>query len=92
MNRCGYTGPCNYKAGQVCNLGQYASCRDQISDEKFGLRGNQGQTIEIPDLTRIADALEKIARELERGNKLKALSLRHKYEIDNDHIDEIMED
>jgi hypothetical protein len=45
-----------------------------------------------PVLNRFADALEKIARELERGNKLKALSLRHKYEIDNDHIDEIMEE
>jgi hypothetical protein len=57
--------------------------------------GNQGQTLydgDQPVLNRIADALEKIARELERGNKLKALSLRHKYEIDNDHIDEIMEE
>lgn len=41
--------------------------------------GNQGQTLyngEQPMLNRIADALEKIARELERGNELKAIEIK----------------
>lgn len=42
------------------------------------------------DLTRIASALEKIARELEKQNKLKAATLRAT--IESDYLDEIMED
>lgn len=44
---------------------------------------------------RIADALKKIARELERGNKLKALELEEgptDYNLSNCKIREIMED
>lgn len=60
-----------------------------------------GRVIEVPDLdsvkcalppsdlTRIADALEKIARELEKQNKLKAATLRAT--IESDYLDEIME-
>lgn len=46
------------------------------------------------DLTRIADALEKIARELSRANELKACKLRSQAGRDSDleRIDEIMED
>jgi len=83
-----YCNTCEHKdiCGTYCVKDYKPPC-----DSKSSFRGNQGQTIQIADLTRIADALERIAKELERGNKLKALSLRHKYEIDNDHIDEIME-
>jgi len=59
-------------------------------DEHSSFRGNQGQTIEIPNLERIADVLEKIARELEKANKLKAATLRAT--IESDYLDEIMED
>ena len=89
INNTLYCNTCEHKdiCGTYCVKDYKPPC-----DSKSSFRGNQGQTIQIADLTRIADALEKIARELEKANKLKALSLRHKYEIDNDHIDEIMED
>lgn len=44
-----------------------------------------------PDLTRIADALEKIGKELEKTNRLKALSFRKDTYVELDEIDEIME-
>lgn len=47
-------------------------------------------TIEESTLTRIADALERVAKELERQNKLKAATLRAT--IESDYLDEIMED
>ena len=56
--------------------------------------GNQGQTLyngEQPMLNRIADALEKIARELEKANKLNALSFRKDSYVELDEVDEIME-
>lgn len=43
------------------------------------------------DLARIADALEKIARELEKANKLNALSFRKDSYVELDEVDEIME-
>lgn len=43
-----------------------------------------------PILNRIADALEKIGKELEKTNRLKALSFRETY-VELDEIDEIME-
>lgn len=62
----------------------------EMQDNTNKFFGNQGQTTEIPDLTRIADALEKIARELEKQNKLKAATLRAT--IESDYLDEIMEE
>lgn len=63
----------------------------QENTDKFF--GNQGQTLydgDQPVLNRIADALEKIARELEKQNKLKAATFRAT--IESDYLDEIMEE
>ena len=43
------------------------------------------------DSARITDALEKIARELEKQNKLNALSFRKDSYVELDEVDEIME-
>lgn len=63
-----------------------------------------GRVIEVPDLdsvkcampptdlSRIADALERIAKELEKANRLKALSFRKDSYVELDEVDEIMED
>jgi hypothetical protein len=50
----------------------------------------EDELLPATDLARIADALEKIARELEKRNKLKAATLRAT--IESDYLDEIMED
>jgi hypothetical protein len=91
MTKCNIHSCHNYAGNGLCKHNE-TDCTLKIKEEGSSFRGNQGQAIQANDLTRIADAMEKIARELERGNKLKALELRHKYEIDNDHIDEIMEE
>ena len=84
-----YCNTCEHKdiCGTYCVKDYKPPC-----DSKSSFRGNQGQTIQIADLTRIADALEKIARELEKANKLKALSFRKDSYVELDDVDEIMED
>jgi len=53
---------------------------------------NNAKTVYQGDepLNRIADALEKIGKELEKMNRLKALSFRETY-VELDEVDEIME-
>ena len=69
----------------------------EMQDNTNKFFGNQDQTLyngEQPVLNRIADALEKIARELRRRNELEARRQRQSagHEMYHEQIDEIMED
>lgn len=77
---------------QKCNLSSSIyQCEHAKPDTMPGFNPETGRFETEFDLTtRIADALEKIARELEKQNKLKALSFRETY-VELDEVDEIME-
>jgi hypothetical protein len=89
MTKCNIHSCHNYAGNGLCKHNE-TDCTLKIKEEGSSFRGNQGQTIQANDLTRIADAMEKIARELEKRNKLKAATLRAT--IESDYLDEIMEE
>lgn len=96
MTKCNIYSCHNYAGNGLCKHNE-TDCTLKIKEEGSSFRGNQGQTLyngEQPVLNRIADALEKIARELRRRNELEARRQRQNagHEMYHEQIDEIMEE